>query len=54
MSLRERLMIYHRLKHSLQLPDSTDFLGELMAFQEALPAGVAAARGRPGARGRGG
>jgi len=44
--LRERLMLYHRLKHSLQLPDSPDFLNEVLQFQEALPAGVAAARAK--------
>ena len=44
--LRERLMLYHRLKHSMQLPDSPDFLAEILRFQEALPAGVAAARAR--------
>ena len=44
--LRERLMLYHRLKHSLQLPDSPDFLAEILQFQEALPAGVAAARAK--------
>ena len=44
--LRETAVVYQRLKHSLQLPGSPDFLGELMQFQQALPAGVAAVRAR--------
>ena len=44
--LRERVMLYQRLKHSLQLPDSPDFLDELTRFQNALPAGVEAVRAR--------
>ena len=44
--LRERVVLYQRLKHSLQLPDSPDFLGELVQFQKALPAGVEAVRAR--------
>ena len=42
--LRERVLLYQRLKHSLQLPDSPDFLAELIKFQHALPAGVEAVR----------
>jgi ABC-type transport system involved in cytochrome c biogenesis permease subunit len=44
--LREVVVLYQRLKHSLQLPDSPDFLNELVSFQKALPAGVAAVRAR--------
>jgi ABC-type transport system involved in cytochrome c biogenesis permease subunit len=44
--LREQMMLYHRLKHSMQLPDSEDFLAEVLKFQEILPAGVAAARAK--------
>lgn len=44
--LRERMMLYHRLKHSMQLPDSPDFLAEVIRFHAALPAGVAAARAK--------
>ncbi|HUG10813.1 MAG TPA: cytochrome c biogenesis protein CcsA [Opitutaceae bacterium] len=44
--LREQMMLYHRLKHSMQLPDSEDFLAEVLRFQEVLPAGVAAARAK--------
>ncbi len=44
--LRDRVMLYQRLKHSLQLPDSPDFLGELIQFQNDIPEGVAAFRAR--------
>lgn len=44
--LRERLILYQRLKHTLQLPDSPNFLDELMRFEKALPAGIAAVRAR--------
>jgi len=44
--LREVVVLYQRLKFSLQLPDSPDFLGELVQFQKALPAGVAAVRAK--------
>ena len=44
--LRDNLFLYLRLKHSLQAPDTPDFLGELTQFQRALPAGIAAVRNR--------
>lgn len=44
--LRDRVMLYQRLKHSAQPPDSPDFLEELVKFQKALPAGVAAVRAK--------
>ncbi len=44
--LRDRIMLYQRLKHSVQLPDSPDFLTELIQFQKDIPAGVAAFRAR--------
>jgi len=44
--LRDRILLYQRLKHSLQPPDSPDFLSELVQFQKELPAGVAAFRAR--------
>jgi ABC-type transport system involved in cytochrome c biogenesis permease subunit len=44
--LHERVLLYQRLKHSLQLPDSPDFLAELVQFKEGLPAGIAAFRAR--------
>jgi ABC-type transport system involved in cytochrome c biogenesis permease subunit len=44
--LRDRVMLYQRLKHSAQLPDSPDFLAEVLQFQKDIPAGVAAFRAR--------
>jgi ABC-type transport system involved in cytochrome c biogenesis permease subunit len=46
LSTRNRMMLYHRLKHSLQMPDSPDFLRELTQFQDTLPEGLAALRAR--------
>ena len=44
--LRDRVLLYQRLKHSVQLPDSPDFLSEVLQFQQDIPAGVAAFRAR--------
>ncbi len=44
--LRERVFLYQRLKHSLQLPDSPNFLREVMQFQQNLAPGVEAVRAR--------
>ncbi len=44
--LRERVFLYQRLKHSVQVPDSSGFLAEIVQFQQGLPAGVAAVRAR--------
>jgi len=46
MQLRERVMLYQRLKHSVQMPDSPGFLGEIVQFQKNLATGVAAVRAR--------
>jgi ABC-type transport system involved in cytochrome c biogenesis permease subunit len=37
---------YQELKHSLVLPDTEDFLGELLRFQSAVPAGTEAVRAK--------
>ncbi len=37
---------YLELKHTVTMPGSTDFLGELLRFQEIIPAGIAAVRAR--------
>ena len=37
---------YLELKHTVVMPGSADFLGELLRFQEILPAGIAAVRAR--------
>ncbi|HEY0863140.1 MAG TPA: cytochrome c biogenesis protein CcsA [Lacunisphaera sp.] len=46
MQLRERIMLYQRLKHSVQMPDSAGFLGEIVQFQKNLATGIAAVRAR--------
>jgi ABC-type transport system involved in cytochrome c biogenesis permease subunit len=44
--LRDRVILYQRLKHSVQLPDSPAFLTEIVQFQQSLPAGIAAVRAK--------
>ncbi len=44
--LRDNLVVYDRLKNTLQPADAADFLGELLRFQDALPSGVAAVRAK--------
>jgi ABC-type transport system involved in cytochrome c biogenesis permease subunit len=44
--LHERVLLYQRLKHSVQAPDSPDFLSEIVQFHQHLAAGVAAVRAR--------
>src|SRR4051812_9843711 len=44
--LHERIFLYQRLKHSLQVPDSPGFLREIVQFQQGLAAGVEAVRAR--------
>jgi ABC-type transport system involved in cytochrome c biogenesis permease subunit len=44
--LRDAVLLYQRLKHSVEAPDTTDFLDELNKFQQALPAGTAAVRAK--------
>ena len=46
LALREHILLYDRLMHSVAMPGSKDFLGEVLAFQQALPAGVAAIRAK--------
>jgi hypothetical protein len=42
LALREHLVLYHRLKYSLGLPETGDFQAVLTTFQAGLSAGVAA------------
>ena len=42
LQLYENLIQYQRLRHALVAPGRDDFLGDLLRFQEKLPAGVAA------------
>jgi len=44
--LHANIVRYQELKHTFVVPDSDDFLGELMRFQASLPAGIAAVRNR--------
>ncbi|KXU36660.1 cytochrome C biogenesis protein [Cephaloticoccus primus] len=44
--LHLNLNLYHELRHTLTAPESDDFLGELLRFQDTLPAGIAAVRAR--------
>lgn len=44
--LRDRLVLYNRLKHSLIPPGSTHPLDDFDAFQKGIPAGAAAIRAR--------
>lgn len=37
---------YHELQHTLVIPESEDFIGELLRFQAALPSGIAAVRAK--------
>ena len=46
LQLYQNLQLYDRLKHSLTMPESPDFLAELKRFQEVLPAGVTAAQAK--------
>jgi len=41
-AVHERVILYLRIKTSVQLPDSTDFLSELVKFDQALAPGIAA------------
>lgn len=41
-AVRDRIILYHQLRLSVQMPESTNFLTELELFEKALPAGVIA------------
>lgn len=46
MAVQERVVLYLQLKASVQVPDSPDFLAELVQFDKALPAGIEAIRAK--------
>jgi ABC-type transport system involved in cytochrome c biogenesis permease subunit len=46
LELRQHVLHYQQLKHSLVMPDGRDFLAELQQLQDQLPAGIAAVRAR--------
>jgi ABC-type transport system involved in cytochrome c biogenesis permease subunit len=43
---RNRLVAYQQLKHSLVIPDGSDFLGQLQTLQDEFSPGIAAVRAR--------
>ena len=45
-NLRDHVIIYQQLKHSLVIPDGSDFLGDLLKLQDNLGAAVEAVRSR--------
>lgn len=45
-AVRERVILYLQLKTSVQMPDSSDFLAELLNYDKVLPAGIAAIRAK--------
>jgi ABC-type transport system involved in cytochrome c biogenesis permease subunit len=46
LNLREHVILYQQLKHSLVAPDGADFLGDLLRLQDNLDASIAAVRNR--------
>jgi len=46
LQLYGNLILYQNLQHALVIPDSQDFLGELLRFQKSVPEGVAAVRAK--------
>ncbi len=45
-SLMQHLVVYHRLKHSLVMPERENFFGDLTRFQDIIVPGIAAVRAR--------
>ena len=45
-NLRDHVIFYQQLKHSLVIPDGTDFLGQLLRLQDNLKEGIEAVRTR--------
>lgn len=45
-NLRDHVILYQQLKHSLVMPDGSDFLGQLLRLQDNLAAGIEAVRSR--------
>ena len=46
LNLRDHVILYQQLKHSLVMPDGSDFLGDLLRLQDNLSAGIAAVRAK--------
>jgi len=50
LQLEGNLILYQGLEHTLEVPGTEDFLGELLRFQDALPEGIAAVREKEAAK----
>ncbi|MDF3057425.1 MAG: cytochrome c assembly protein [Rariglobus sp.] len=46
LNLRDHVILYQQLKHSLVMPDGSDFLGDLLRLQDNLGASIEAVRNR--------
>ena len=46
LNLRDHVVLYQQLKHSLVIPDGSEFLGDLLRLQDNLPAAIMAVRNR--------
>ena len=46
LNLRDHVILYQQLKHSLVIPDGSEFLGDLLRLQDNLPAAIEAVRNR--------
>lgn len=49
-NLRDHVILYQQLKHSLVMPDGSDFLGDLIRLQDNLPAAIEAVRSQASAK----
>lgn len=50
LNLRDHVILYQQLKHSLVMPDGSDFLGDLLRLQDKLADGIEAVRNREGGK----
>jgi len=46
LNLRDHVVLYQQLKHSLVIPDGSEFLSDLLRLQDNLPAAITAVRNR--------
>jgi len=46
LNLRDHVVLYQQLKHSLVIPDGSEFLSDLLRLQDNLPAAIMAVRNR--------
>jgi len=50
LNLRDHVILYQQLKHSLVMPDGSDFLGDLIRLEKNLPAAIDAVRSQASAK----